>query len=187
MRTSTSSEDIKRRLNLARVAIVKLKYLIKSSRLTKDSKIKMVGTLVFPFAMYRCESWTIRKQDRCCIDAFELCCWRRVLKIPWTKKERNKSVVQKIHLNSLEAAIVKQRLNYFGHIMRKDGRLEKSLMLARCDGQQVKGRPCQQWVEGIMEPTGLMLLCLGKLAKNRDKWRKMMFEVTKSCSQHDGT
>ena len=179
---STSSEEIKRRLDLARVAMVKLKYLMKSSRLTKESKIKMVRTLVFPIAMYRCESWTIRKQDRHCIDAFELWCWRRVLKIPWTKKETNKSVVQKIcPESSLEAAIVKQRLKYFGHIMRKDGSLEKSLMLARCDGQQVKGRPHQWWMEGVTEPTGLMLLHLGKLAKNRHKWRKMMFEVTKSC------
>ena len=163
---STSSEEIKRRLNLARVAMVKLKYLMKSSRLTKESKIKMVRTLVFPIAMYGCESWTIRKQDRHYIDAFELWCWRRVLKIPWTKKETNKSVVQKIcPESSLEAAIVKQRLKYFGHIMRKDGSLEKSLMLARCDGQQVKGRPHQWWMEGVTEPTGLMLLHLGKLAK----------------------
>ena len=130
---STSSEEIKRRLYLARVAMVKLKYLMKSSRLTKESKIKMVRTLVFPIAMYRCKSWTIRKQNRCHIDAFELWCWRRVLKIPWAKKERNKSVVQKICPES--SLIVKQRLKSFGHIMRKDGSLEKSLMLARCDGQ----------------------------------------------------
>ena len=106
---STSSEEIKRRLDLARVAMVKPKYLMESSRLTKESKIKMVRTLVFPIAMYGCESWTIRKQDRCHIDVFGLQCWRRVLKIPWTKKERNKSVVQKIcPESSLEAAIVKQ-------------------------------------------------------------------------------
>ena len=112
----------------------------------------------------------------------------RVLKIPWTKKERNKSVVQKVcPESSLEAAIVKQRLKYFGHIMRKGGSLEKSIMLARCDGQQVKGRPCQWWMEGVTKPTGLTVLHLGKLVKNRDKWRKMMFEVTKSCSQLDGT
>ena len=79
-------------------------------------------------------------------------------------------------------AIVKQRLKYFGHIMRKDGSLEKSLMLARCDEQRVKGRPCQWWMEGVTEPTGLTLSCLGELAKNRDKWRKMMFEVTKGHS-----
>ena len=97
---STSSKEIKRRVDLARVAMVKLKYLMKSSRLTKESKIKMVRTLVFHIAMYRCESWTIRKEDSHCIDAFELWCWRRVLKIPWTKKETNKSVVQKIHPES---------------------------------------------------------------------------------------
>ena len=132
----TSSEEIKRRLDPARVAMVKLKYLIKSSRLTKESKIKMVRTVIIPIAMYGCESWTIRKQERHCIDVFELWCWRRMLKIPWTKKEMNKSVVQKIcPESSLEAAIVKQRLKYFGHIMRKDGSLEKSLMLVRCDGQ----------------------------------------------------
>ena len=90
---SISSEEIKRRLDLARVDMVKLKYVMKSSRLNKESKIKMVRTLVFPIAMYGCESWTIRKQDRCHIDAFELWCWRRVLKIPWTKKETNMSVV----------------------------------------------------------------------------------------------
>ena len=185
---STSSEEIKRRLNLARVAMVKLKYLMKSSRLTKESKIKMVRTLVFPIAMYGCESWTFRKQDRHCIDAFELWCWMRVLKIPWTKKERNKSVVQKIQpKSSLEVAIVKQRLKYFGHIIRKDSSLEKSLMITRCDGQWVKGRPHQQWMEGITKPTGLKLSCLGKLAKNRDKWRKIMFEVIKSHPWLDGT
>ena len=105
----------------------------------------MVRTLVFPIAMYGCESWTIKKQDRHGIDVFEMWCWRRVLKIPWTRKEANKSVVQKIHPeSSLEVAIVKQRLKDFGHIMRKDGSLERSLMLARCDGQQVKGWP-HQW------------------------------------------
>ena len=161
---------------------------MKSSRFTIWSKIKMVRTLVFPIAMYGCESWTIRKQDRHRIDVFELWCWRRVLKIPWTKKERNKSVVQMIHLeSSLEVAIVKQKLKYFGQIMRKDSSLEKSLMLARYDGQQVKGRLHQWWMEGIIEPTGLTLLCLGKLAKNRDGWRKMMFEVTKSHLLLDGT
>ena len=109
IKDSTSYEEIKRRLDLARVSMVKLKYLMKSSRLTKESKIKMVRTLVFPIAMYGCESLTIRKQDRHCIDAFELWCWGRVLKIPWTKKETNKSVVQKIcPESSLEAAIVKQ-------------------------------------------------------------------------------
>ena len=102
--------------------------------------------------MYRCKSWTVRKQDRCRIDVFELWCWRRVLKIPWTKKERNKSVVQKIcPESSLEAAIVKQRLKYFGHILRKDGS-PKSLMLARCDGQRVEGRPHQWWMEGVTKP-----------------------------------
>ena len=125
---STSSEEIKRRLDLARVVMVKLKYLMKSSRLTKESKIKMVRTLVFPIV---CMDVNLGQ-----LDAFELWCLRRVLKIPWNKKETNKSVVQKIHSeSSLEAAIVKQRLEYFGHIMRKDGSLEKSLMLARCDGQ----------------------------------------------------
>ena len=98
---STSSEEIKRRLNLARIAMAKLKYLMKSSRLNKESKIKIIRTLVFPIAMYRCESWTIRKQERHCIDIFELWFWRRVLKIPWTKKETNKSVVQKICLRAL--------------------------------------------------------------------------------------
>ena len=133
---STSSEEIKRRLNMARVAMEKLKYLMKSSRLTKESKIKIVRTLVFLIAMYGCESRTIRKQDRHHIDVFELWCWRRVLKIPWTKKETNKSVMQKIYYeSSLEVAIVKKRLKYFGHIMRKNSSLEKSLMLARCDGQ----------------------------------------------------
>ena len=185
---STSSEQIKRRLDLARVAMVKLKYLMKSSRLNKESKIKMVRPLVFPIAMYGFESWTIRKQGRHHIDAFELWCWRRVLKIPWTKKETNKSMVQKIcPKTSLEVAIVKQRLKYFGHIVRKNGSLEKSLMLARCDGQHVKGRPHKWWMEGITEPTGLMLLCLGELAKNREEWRKIMFKVTKSHLQLDGT
>ena len=132
---STSSEEIKRRLKLARVTMVKLKYLMKSSKLNKESKIKMVRTLVFPVAMYGCKSWTVRKQDGHHIDAFELWCWRRVLKIPWTKKERNKSVVQICPKSCLEVAIVKQRLKYFGHSMRKDGSLEKSLMLARWDGQ----------------------------------------------------
>ena len=159
---------------------------MKSSRFTKVSKIKMVITLVFPIVMYGCEYWTIRKQDRYCIDALELWCCRRVLKIPWTKKETNKSVVQKIHpKGSLEVAIVKQVLRHFGHIMRKDSSLEKSLMLARCDGQQVKARPHQWWMEGITKPTGLMLSRLGELAKNRDEWR--MFEVTKSRSRLDGT
>ena len=89
---STSSEEIKRRLNLARVAMVKLKYLMKSSRLTKESMIKMVRTLVFPIAMYGCESWTVRKQDRHCIDVFELWCWRRWLKISFDLERKKTSL-----------------------------------------------------------------------------------------------
>ena len=121
-----SSDEIRRRLAIARVALSHLNKIVKSIDITRKTKIRIVETMIFPIAMYNCEGWTIKKQDRKRMDAFRKWCWRRVLKIWWTRRETKKSVIERIKTKiSLEGRIVKQRLRFFGHITRKDRCLEK--------------------------------------------------------------
>ena len=146
--------------------------MMKSTKTSKHTKVKLIETLVFSIALYGRESWTMKKRDRKRIDAFELWCWRRVLKIPWTQKETNKFVIAKIGpKTSLEAIIIKQILSFFGHIMRRDVSLEKSIMLGKCDGARRRGRPWQRWLAGVVEATGLPLDKLKDLIRDRTGWR----------------
>lgn len=183
-----SSDEIKRRLGMARSALSNMHKIIKSNDISKKTKIKIVETMIFPIAIYGSETWTIKKQDRKRIDAFELWCWRRVLKIPWTKRETNKSVIERVEIKTtLEGRIVKQRLRYFGHIIRKDGSLEKDLMLPTCEGRRRRGRPRQRWIDGVTEVMNRNLRQLKEDARDRGKWRKAVHDVTKSRRRLDGT
>ena len=120
------SNEIKRKLLMDRKAMVSLDKLIKSKDVSMATKIEIIKTMVFPVTMYGCESWTIKQADRRKIDAFELWCWRRLLRVPWTERRTNKSVLQEIKPEcSLEAPMVKLKLSYFGHIMRRQESLEK--------------------------------------------------------------
>ena len=134
--------EILRRLALGRAAMTGLNKIWKDKDITITTKCRIVNALVFPVVLYGCESWTIRKAERRRIDSFELWCWRRLLRIPWTARRTNQSVIEEIKpTNPLEALIKKQQLSYFGHIMRSENSLEKSMMLGMGGGARKRGRP----------------------------------------------
>ena len=123
-----------------------LDSILKSRDITLPTKVCIVKAMVFPVAMYGCESWTIRKAERKRIEAFELWCWRRLLRVPWTARRSNQSVLEEINPDcSLEGQIVKMKLKYFGHLMRRKDSLEKSLMLGTIDGKRRRGRQRMRW------------------------------------------
>ena len=173
--------EILRRLALGRAEMTWINKIWKDKDLTITTKCRIVNALVFPVVLYGCESWTIRKAERRRIDSFELWCWRRLLRIPWTARRTNKSVIEEIKAtNPLETLINKQRLSYFGHIMRRENSLEKSIMLGRGDGTRKRGRPRARWLDGIKAVTNCTLTELCGSARDRDAWRKMIMAIKKS-------
>ena len=161
-------EEIKRRFALGRASMGGLEKIWKDKNITIQSKIRLVNALVFPVAVYGCESWTLRQYERKKIDAFEQWCWRRMLRIPWTAKRTNKSVADEVNTNlSLQGRIIKQKLSYFGHVMRANG-LEKSIMLGMGEGQRGRGRPRTRWLDEIQSTTGLNLHQLSEAVQDRN-------------------
>ena len=160
----------------------------KDKDITITTKCRIVNALVFPVVLYGCESWTIRKAERRRIDGFELWCWRRLLRIPWTARRTNKSVIEEIKATTpLEALIKKQQLSYFGHIMRRENSLEKSIMLGMGGGSRKRGRPRARWLDDIKAVTNGTLAELCGSARDRDTWRKMIMAITRSRTRLDGT
>jgi hypothetical protein len=181
------SNEIKRRLLMGRKAMVSLDKLIKSKDVSLATKIKIIKTMVFPVTMYGCESWTIKQADRRKIDAFELWCWRRLLRVPWTEKRTNKSVLQEIKPEcSLEASMVKLKLSYFGHIMRRQESLEKEIMLGMVGGKRRRGRQKKRWIDTIKEDANLTLTQLNKMVHDRNKWRSLIHRIAKSRTRLNG-
>ena len=134
------SPEIKRRLLLGRKVMTNLDSVLKSRDITLPTKIRLVKAMVFPVVMYGCESWTVKKAERGRIDAFELWCWRRLLRIPWTARRSNQSILKEICPGcSLEGMMLKLKLQYFGHLMRRVDSLEKTLMLGGIGGRRRKG------------------------------------------------
>ena len=132
---SISSHEIKRRLLLGRIAMTSVDSILKDRDITLSSKVCLVKAIGFPVVMYGCESWTIKKAERQRIDAFELWCWRRLLRVPWTARRSNQSVLKEINLEySLEGLMLK--LQYFGHLMQRNDSLEKTLMLGKTEGKR---------------------------------------------------
>ena len=135
------SHEIKRRLLLGRKIMTNLDSLLKSRDITLPTKICLVKAVVFPMVMYGCESWTMKKAERWRIDAFELWCWRRLLRVPWTARRSNQSILKEIRPGySLEGLMLKLKLQYFGHLMRRVDSLEKTLMLGGIGGRRRRGR-----------------------------------------------
>ena len=133
------SHEIKRRLLLGRKVMTNLDSILKSRDIALPTKVCLVKAMVFPVVMYECESWTIRKAKRQRIDAFELWCWRRLLRVPWATRRSNESILKEISPGcSLEGLMLKLKLQYFGHLMRTDDSLEKTLMLGRTEGKKEK-------------------------------------------------
>ena len=146
------SHEIKRRLLLGRKVMINLDSILKSRDITLLTKVCLVKAMVFPVVMYGCESWTVKKAEHRRIDAFELWCWRRLLRAPWTARRSNQSILKEISpVCSLEGLMLKLKFQYFGHLMRRADSLEKTLMLGGIGGRRRRGRQRMRWLDGITD------------------------------------
>ena len=146
------SHEIKRRLLLGRKAMTNLDSILKSRDITSPAKVHLVKAMVFPVVMYGCESWTIKKAERRRIDAFELWCWRRLLRVPWTARRSNQSILKEISPEySLEGLLLKLKLQYFGHLMQRTDSFEKTLMLGKIEGRRRRAQQKMRWLDGITD------------------------------------
>ena len=156
-RDQTMVEVIKRHLLLGRKAMTSLDSILKNRDITLLTKVHLVKAVVFPVVMYGCESWTIKKAKHQRIDAFELWCWRRLLRVPWTARRSNQLILKEISPeSSLEGLMLKLKLQYFGHLMRKTYLLEKTLMLGKNEGRRRRGRQRMRWLDGITDAVDMM-------------------------------
>ena len=146
------SHEIKRRLLLGRKVMINLDSILKSRNIPLPTKVCLVKAMVFPVVMYGCESWTVIKAECQRIDAFELWCWRRLLRVPWTARRSNQSILKEISPGlSLEGVMLKLKLQYFGHLMRRVDSLEKTLMLGGTGGRRRRGRQRMRWMDSITD------------------------------------